>query len=85
MQASTPDILSQTASTTVALNVGSQDAVPPLKAQSSACPTPPADQAEPTKSPWEICLDYAKKHVNGETAVWKDEVDKLLIFVCRVL
>ncbi|KAF5353262.1 hypothetical protein D9756_008108 [Leucocoprinus leucothites] len=32
------------------------------------------------KSPWEISLDYAKKHVNGEIALWKDEVDKLLIF-----
>ncbi|KAJ3564014.1 hypothetical protein NP233_g8571 [Leucocoprinus birnbaumii] len=32
------------------------------------------------KNPWETCLEYAKGHVDGEIALWKDEVDKLLLF-----
>lgn len=36
---------------------------------------------EPKKSPWETCLSYAKKQIDDEIEVWKDEVDKLLVFV----
>ncbi|KXN87316.1 hypothetical protein AN958_08941 [Leucoagaricus sp. SymC.cos] len=31
-------------------------------------------------NPWETCLEYANRYTEGEINVWKDEVDKLLIF-----
>lgn len=31
--------------------------------------------------PWETCNGYAKKHTEDLCESWRDEVDKLLIFV----
>ncbi|KAJ3572082.1 hypothetical protein NP233_g3318 [Leucocoprinus birnbaumii] len=43
-------------------------------------PTGLDNSPEQKKSPWETCLSYAKKQVDDEIEIWKDEVDKLLIF-----
>lgn len=37
----------------------------------------PPDEADP----WEVCNFYAKRHIQDICESWRDEVDKLLIFV----
>ncbi|KXN80692.1 hypothetical protein AN958_08368 [Leucoagaricus sp. SymC.cos] len=50
------------------------------KAMRVETPISPIQTAEEASNPWETCLGYAKKYVDEEITVWRDEVDNLLIF-----
>lgn len=38
-------------------------------------------EKEKEVDPWEVCGEFAKRYADEENASWKEEIDKLLIFV----